>query len=388
MQVLSSEPRRAPVGGVLFSYGFRPFFLGAGLLAAVALPLWVAMYTGLIALPGSADALRWHMHEMLFGYLGAALSGFLLTAVPNWTRRKPIAGTALAGLFGLWAAGRIAMLSAGGSVAADLIAAAYPIVLAAVIWREVLAGGNRRNIPVCVFVSGFAAAQALFLFGPQDLGLRLGLAMAVMMMMLIGGRVTPNFTANWFRQSGRDLPPVPFGNADKAALVAGALAMASWIATPETTVTGILFLAAGVLNAWRLGRWHGASTLREPLVLVLHVAYAWLPVSFALFAASILAPDWVMAQQPIHALTAGAIGQMTLAVMTRASLGHSGRVLHADVATTTAYVLVFLGAAGRVASTWMPDPMTALYLSAALWTGGYLAFLARFAPMLVSPRSD
>ena len=154
------ERRQAWRGPALFSQGFRPFFLGAGVLAALAVPVWVLMWSGRLDLP-VADPLNWHMHEMLFGYLGAAMAGFLLTAVPNWTGRLPIAGWGLAGLGALWLAGRAGML-AGPGVAGAVVVAAFPVVLALVIWREVLAGGNWRNLPVCGLASLFALADAVF----------------------------------------------------------------------------------------------------------------------------------------------------------------------------------------------------------------------------------
>ncbi|WP_299618459.1 NnrS family protein [Pelagibius sp.] len=382
----SSERRRAYRGPAIFSAGFRPFFLGAGILATAALPLWMLLYFGALDLPGMADPRAWHIHEMLFGYLSAALAGFLLTAIPNWTGRLPIAGPPLMALFALWLAGRAAMLLDGDGPLGSAAALAFPVILALVVWREILAGGNRRNLPLCLLVTALAAADAVFLFGPQDLGMRIGFAMAAMMMMLIGGRIIPSFTGNWLKKRAARALPAPFGAPDKAALAVSLVALACWIVVPGGRITGLAFALAAAANVWRLLRWRGSATLAEPLLLVLHLAYAWVPVAFALFALAILFPDLASAQQPLHALGAGAMGLLTLAVMTRASLGHSGRPLRAGWATSLAYLLVLAGAAARVAADWAAEPTALLHLGATAWTAGFLVFVLRYAPMLMTRR--
>jgi len=386
-KMTSGESRRAYQGPLIFSQSFRPFFLGAGLLAAAALPLWMLQFLAVIVLPGVPDPLAWHIHEMLFGYLSAALAGFLLTAVPNWTGRLPIAGSGLIALFALWLAGRIAMLADAQGAFGGGVAAAFLVVLAAVAWREVMAAGNRRNAPVCLLVSALALAQIVFLFVARDLGVRIGFTTAAMMILLIGGRVIPSFTGNWLKKQDPAALPAPFGTYDKATLALTLTALVCWIVLPEEAVTGFAFAAAAAVNLWRLIRWRGTATLAEPLVTVLHLGYAWVPVAFALFALSILAPGLAAPQQAQHALGAGAIGLMTLAVMTRASLGHSGRGLHADAATTVAYLLVFLGAAARVAADWTADPMMMLHLGAGTWSAGFLVFALRYAPILLIRKS-
>lgn len=378
----ASKPLRGVSTFVLFSHGFRPFFLGAGVLGAVSVPLWLAVYSGRIALPGQGVSLAWHMHEMLFGYLGAAMAGFLLTAIPNWAGRQPIIGAGLAGLFVLWLLGRVAIFSPIEGMACDVFTILFPIALTMVVWQQIFAGKNYRNFPVCILVATFAGGQVMFWAGFEIIGLRLGFAAAALLLMLIGGRITPNFTRNWLKQQGRSDDPAPFGAVDKGALLSGFLAMVCWTVIPDHGVTGILFAVAAALNVWRLSRWCGYSTLSEPLLLALHVGYGWLCVSFALFALSILAPELVTEQQALHALGAGAIGQMTLAVMIRASLGHSGRALAADPATSLALVLVFLGAALRIAAGWPPDAFFLLYASTTLWSGGFAVFVVHYFPVL------
>ena len=383
----SSERRRAYRGPAIFSAGFRPFFLGAGILATAALPLWMLLYFGALDLPGMADPRAWHIHEMLFGYLSAALAGFLLTAIPNWTGRLPIAGPPLMALFALWLAGRAAMLLDGDGPLGSAAALAFPVILALVVWREILAGGNRRNVPLCLLVTALAAADAVFLFGLQDLGMRIGFAMAAMMMMLIGGRIIPSFTGNWLKKRVARALPAPFGASDKVALAVSLVALVCWIVIPDGGITGLAFALAAATNFWRFLRWRGSATLAEPLLLVLHLAYAWVPVAFALFALAILFPDLASGQQPLHALGAGAMGLLTLAVMTRASLGHSGRPLRADWATSLAYLLVLAGAAVRVAADWAAEPTALWHLGATAWTAGFLVFVLRYAPMLMTRRS-
>ena len=382
----SRRARGDQTGVFLFSQGFRPFFLAAGLLAATALPLWMLQFAGVLTLPGVPDPLAWHSHEMLFGYLGAALAGFLLTAVPNWTGRLPISGGPLMALFGLWVAGRIAMLSDAGGPVGAAVALLFLPVMAAVVWREVAAAGNRRNLPVCLLVTALAVAQILFLLGPAETGLRLGFATAAMMILLIGGRIIPSFTTNWLKKRAATALPRPFGRGDKAVLAVSLIALAAWVAQPEGLAAGWALAAACAANLWRLARWRGAVTLAEPLLLVLHLAYLWLPLGFALLALSVLTPTLVLPQQGLHALGAGGIGLMTLAVMSRASLGHSGRALTADRATTLAFGLVFLSAAVRVAADWSLDPMLLKHLAAVAWTGGFLLFLLRFVPILAQRR--
>ncbi len=374
-------------GPVFFSLGFRPFFLGAGLLAAIALPLWMLQFLGIVELPGVPDPLTWHIHEMLFGYLSAALAGFLLTAVPNWTGRPPIAGGRLIALFALWLAGRFAMLTDAQGVFGGAIAAAFLLVLAAVAWREITAAGNRRNAPVCLLIVALAAAEIVFLFVDRDLGVKFGLATAVMMILLIGGRVIPSFTGNWLKQQGATALPRPFSAYDKATLALTLVALTCWIVLPEAAVTGLAFAAAAAVNLWRLLRWRGTAVLAEPLLSVLHLAYAWIPIAFVLLALSILTPDWAVQQQALHALGAGAVGLMTLAIMTRASLGHSGQPLHAGAATLVAYLLVFLGAAARVAADWTADPTIMLHFGAGAWSAGFLVFTLRYAPILLTRRN-
>ncbi len=381
--------RWADARSALWSGGFRPFFLAAGAFAAVAVPLWVLVLDSGLPIVGAGDPLHWHIHEMIFGYVGAVVAGFLMTAIPNWTGRLPVRGRPLMMLVLLWLVGRVAIFAAGllGPVAA-VIDAAFLIVLAGVAWREVISGRNLRNIPICVLVSLFALTNVAFhaeavMAGAADYAIRAALGLILLLISLIGGRIVPSFTRNWLAKAGATAMPAPFGAFDKLSLGATALAVLAWTAAPYEPVTAALFAAAAVLQGARMLRWQGLAARREPLLLVLHVAYAWLPVAMALLAAGVVWPE-IGASPGIHAFTAGGIGMMTLAVMTRATLGHTGRALTAGTGTNAIYLLVFAGAAIRVAAFWLPaDYVVAITLAGVLWSAGFLLFVWVYGPMLV-----
>ncbi|TGY92252.1 MULTISPECIES: NnrS family protein [Marinicauda] len=386
--------RREYSGPALFSFGFRPFFLFGALWAALSAPLWMHAYAGGDAMVGAAPALAWHIHEMLFGFIAAIVAGFLLTAVPNWTGRLPVMGWPLAGLFALWAAGRAAMLFyAELGIAAAVIDSAFLVVLVGLLGREVVTGGNAKNVPVIVFASLFALANICFhaalLFG-LDWRPAQGVAIAVIAMLiaLIGGRIVPSFTRNWLVQQGQSDLPAPMGLYDRASLLALAVALVLWIALPFDWFTGAFLLIAGAMHTGRVVRWKGWKTTAEPLVLILHVGYAWLPLALVLMGLSMIAPVVVPASAALHALTAGAMGTMTLAVMTRASLGHTGRERTADLWTSAIYVLVVTGALIRVVAPVAlgPAQFAALGVSAMMWSSAFALFFVRYGPILMGPR--
>lgn len=389
-----SGPARGGAGmsAVLFGYAFRPFFLAAGLWAAIAVPLWALAFAAGLALPAALPARDWHVHEMIFGYLGAVMAGFLFTAIPSWTAREPVRGLPLAALFALWLAGRLAVMFGAAVPAAALsLEAAFLVAVAATAWREVLAGRNWRNAPVCILVSLFAAANLVFhaeriADTGSSWGERIGLAVAAFLVALIGGRITPAFTRNWLAARGAAELPAPFGRLDGIVLIVTAAALVSWCTPAPGTVTGTLLLAAGAGLFARLARWRGPATLGDPLLAVLHVGYGWLALALVLLGAAALAPDLVDPSQALHALTAGAFGVVTLAVMTRASLGHSGRPLACDGWTLAVYVLVNAGAILRLLPALIPaETVTALTVSGLVWSLGYLIFVLRYAPILLRP---
>jgi uncharacterized protein involved in response to NO len=375
-------------GPALLQQGFRPFFFAAGLWAAGALLLWLGMLAGAIALPSAFDPVTWHAHEMLFGFVAAVVAGFLLTAVPNWTGRMPLQGLPLAGLAALWLAGRVAVAFSAwtGPLAAAALDLAFLTALLGAIGREVLAGCNWRNLPVCLALAALLLANALVhldaigLAATGPAGIRLGTVVPIALITLVGGRIVPSFTSNWLRKRGERLP-APFGRFDRLALAVTLPALVAWALAPAGRLTAVALLAAGLANALRLARWRGQRTLAEPLVAVLHLGYAWIPAGLFLTGVGAWSPDLVPPAAGLHALTAGAIGTMTLAVMTRATLGHTGRALTADRGTFVIYACVSLGALLRVLAAFAPDlPM--LSLSAVLWAAAFLLFTAIYGPLL------
>lgn len=393
-QMLALRRARMAAAPPFLRGGFRPFFFGGAAWAVLALGLWLVVLAGGMTLPSAFEALAWHRHEMLFGFVGAVVAGFLLTAIPNWTGRLPIAGAPLAALFGLWLAARLAVLFSArtGPVIAAALDAGFYLVLAALAAREVLASKN-RNVPVVglVFLFGLADAAdhaaAAGLVDTGDAGLFAGVALVVLMISLIGGRIVPSFTRNWMaRQGMKEKLPTQPGRFDMAAIAVTAVALAAWIAAPEAPWAGTLLVGAGLLQAVRLGRWGGWRTLRDPLVFILHVGYAWIPAGLLLLGAS--AVDAAIPRSAaVHALTAGAMGTMILAVMTRATLGHTGRELKADAPTVLLYLLVTLGALLRVAaSLGLVDYMLGMDTAGAAWGGAFLVFLVAYGPILFRPR--
>ena len=392
-QMLALRRRRMAASHPFLRGGFRPFFFGGPAWAVIALALWIFSLTGELTLPTAMDALAWHRHEMLFGFVGAAIAGFLLTAVPNWTGRLPIAGWPLAGLFGIWLAARLALLFSGvaGLWLAAILDVGFFIMLALLTGREVLEANN-RNLPVVGMVLLFGTANAVDYLSvagtvpSPDLGWELAIAIVVLLISLIGGRIVPSFTRNWMAKQGMTtrLPTQP-GRFDMAVIGLTAFAMLAWITGPAETPIGLLLIAAAVLQAARLARWGGMLTWRDPLVLVLHVGYGWIPVGLVLLGLSVTGA--VPRSAAIHALTAGAMATMILAVMTRASLGHTGRELRAGPATALVYVLVTIGAILRVsASLGLVDFTFGIEIAGLAWGGALLLFLVAYAPILWGPR--
>lgn len=388
----AGEKRRAYAGPALFSFGFRPFFLFAALFAGLAVPAWLAAFAHGQPFGAGGNAMGWHAHEMIFGYTGAVIAGFLLTAIPNWTGRAPVMGNPLALLFGLWLAGRIAMALPGSGAAGQVIETLFLLALVAAVWREILAGRNWRNLPVAGLLSAFTIANILWHLEASGaplggFGQRLALSALAMLMALIGGRVIPSFTTNWMRKERMTPLPHPFGAFDKAVLALTGAALVGWLALPFSNVTGWLLVGAGVAHVARIARWQGWRTGAEPLVIILHIAYLWLAVALLLMASAILAPGLFAGASALHALTAGAVGQLTLAVMTRASRGHSGRKLEADSATVAIYSCIFVGALLRLALPFTPLSYSlGASVAGVFWSAGMLLFVASYGPMLMGRR--
>jgi len=379
---------------VFFSYGFRPFFLGAALFAGVAVPAWIVILAGIGDSVLLSTARDWHVHEMLFGFLPAVITGFLLTAVPNWTDRPAIQGRELMLLFALWLAGRVAVaIPLVTPMLAAIADGAFLVALAGLLWRELAAGNSWNQAPVAVVISLYSATNITFhvlaLSGAEtDLAVRMALGLDLFLLSFIGGRLTPNFTREFLVGQGRSERPAPFSRFDLLAVGLVGLAAVIWAVQPQAMVTGWLLVAAGVANLGRLSRWYGWLTWREPLVLNLHVGYGWLALSMLVLGCALLGIG-LAKEDAVHALTTGAVGTMTLAVMTRASLGHTGRPKHAGPATVCIYVLVSLGATLRVfgPGTGLPTNLV-LGSAGAAWSGAYLLFALVYGPYLVRPSLD
>jgi uncharacterized protein involved in response to NO len=388
---MSPIPRYRPQSGPdLLSAGFRPFFLLSALWAALAVPLWLAVYTGESELPTRLLPNVWHVHEMVFGFAAATVAGFLLTAIPNWTGRMPLQGAPLAILVLLWAAGRVAVLASAtiGAAAAACLDLAFPLAFVAAVAREILAGRNWRNLPMIAALSLLFAGNLLVhldslgLAATAALGNRIGVATLLMLISLVGGRIIPSFTRNWLaKRRPESTAPAVFDAFDRAALATTALALATWVAAPDGVAAPVIELAAGIALAIRLARWRGAATLGEPLVWILHLGYAWLALGFVLLALSRFIPA-LPPTAALHALTAGAIGTMTLAVMTRATLGHSGRPLTAGSGTTTIYALVTAASVFRLLVPFAgSQDLVVLSLAGAAWSAAFLLFAILYWPL-------
>lgn len=390
MQSIPASPERASASvSQLFSYPFRIFFLSMTVLAIVAIPLWVLEVTGTVRLPLAMPGLFWHQHEMLFGFLSAAIAGFLLTAVCVWTQTERTHGSLLVGLWGVWLAGRL-LLAFGGNLPEWLVQgvnlAFLPLVMIDAGWR-VWKARQKRQVMILV-VLGLLWLMQIGFVTRLDMSFSYGaLIMAMALISIIGGRITPAFSAGWLRQRGGNAEAVKMIPAlDMAAVFSMILLMASLI-TGWQTVTAILAVVAAVLMLVRLANWKGWLVRSEPLLWILHLSILWVPVALLLLAGSLLA-GWP-SNAWTHAAGTGAVGCLILGVIARVSLGHTGRPLVLPKGMVLAFVAVQLAAVIRVVTAfdvipWHPGIGT----STALWVIAYVIFLVRYTGVLASPRAD
>jgi len=370
------------------SYGFRPFYTLAALFGAAILPLTVASIFGLVDAPQYFGAFGWHAHELVFGYAAAVIAGFLLTAVANWTAMPPTRGVPLAALITLWFAGRVAVLFADnlpGLVVAVVDLMFLPTVAIAVGIKVVRTRNFRNLITVVVLTALFLGNLALHLealgydtYIPER-SINFPLGVLMMLLALLGGRVIPFFTAN-------ALPQVkvrPLGKFDMVTLV---LLLPALVPQLET-VAPWLFGVAALAHLVRMTGWSTVATFGNPLLWVLHLGYFWIVVSLALRAFGGIYPE--AATAGIHALTVGALGGLTIGMMSRTALGHTGRKLFASRVTITAYILINLAAVLRVAGALLPElGSEVLWAGATLWSTALVLYLVEFFPVLSSPRPD
>jgi uncharacterized protein involved in response to NO len=370
------------------SLGYRPFFLLGAAWAAIAMALWLHALAD-----ANGVAVVWHAHELLYGYLPAIVAGFLLTAVPNWTERAPLTGSPLLALAALWLAGRgaIAHVAEIGAPAAAAIDVAFLAALTGIVAREIIAARDWEDAGVVVVLLVLTTGNVLFHIEQASggLGTRIGVAAAVALVTLIGGRIVPAFTRNWLRARGTaGRMPAEFGRFDAVTTTVGVLALAGWVLAPHDGLTAAACALAAVLHTLRLARWAGERTGSEALVLILHVGYAFVPLGFALVALAHALPTSIAPSAALHAWTAGTVGVMTLAVMTRATLGHSGRDLHAGLATRLVYVAIVAAVLLRVGGGVAGAPTWLLHASGGAWIAAFAGFTAVYARMLTLPRRD
>lgn len=392
----TAELMRAWRGPALLTYGFRPFFLGAGIWAALTMALWVAVISGTLTLPSAFDPVAWHAHEVMFGYLGAVIAGFLLTAVPNWTGRLPIVGWPLAGLAALWLAGRVAV--AFSAYLPPLLVAVIDLsgltALAGFLAREIIAGRNWRNLIVLGLLAVMVVANGLFHWEAarggtpaQGVGFRLALAAGILLITVIGGRIVPSFTRNWLVRRGNPARPAAPGRVDQLAIAATLAALLVWIAAPASMLAGVTLVLCAALQFVRLGRWSGRHTGAEPLVWILHLGYGFVPLGALAMGLSILFPAQLAGIAAQHLWMAGALGTMTIAVMTRATLGHTGGELTASTATVAIYLAIVASVLLRFSAGFDTALSRGLLdLAGTLWCAGFLGFALVYGRLLLRPK--
>ena len=384
---------------VPFAYGFRPFFLMAGIDAVFNMCLWLVAYFHPELWPeGTIPAMYWHGHEMLFGFAAAAIGGFLLTTVPAWTGRPPFAGMPLAILAAIWLAGRIAMLpfaAAPPIIAAFLDLVFFP-ALVVTLAPPLVRAGKIHNLPFVLLLSVLFLTNLLFHLGRLGLfnggeltGLGFAADIVMILIVVIGGRIIPGFTHNGLVRHGVTIAITPRAWLDIAAIASIVAVLVGDLTLQQSEVNGAVALLAAVVQGARLAQWHGHRSWRDPLIWILHVGYGWLIVGLGLKGIW-LTIGAAFAAKWLHAITVGAFATMILAVMTRAALGHTGRPLIAPKPITLAYFLVTTAAAIRVfgGAVFADEYNMVVALSGACWIAAFGLFVWIYAPILTRPRAD
>jgi len=386
---LLSDPRLT----LLFSYAFRPFFLLVGGAAVVMIAAWGLHLSHLLVWPDPLSAKVIHGHEMVLGYAGGAIAGFLLTAVATWTGRPPVSGAWLQALCAAWLAARMGpwLPGAFGGALWGLGSLLFWAGLLGLMAREVVGARNARNYKVLVLLAAFLALETVFFgaagySGVREACLRAGLFLVLGMISVVGGRIIPAFTQNWLRaKRPADKLQLPgFDRLDLTVVLLTAIFAVGFVLWPLAALTGWLGLSAGLAQAVRLARWRGWLTASEPLLWILHLGYAWIPAGFLLLGLGILGEPRGL-DRGIHALAYGAIGTLILGVAARVALGHTGRPLRSFPAMTLAFVLITLGTLCRIL---LPLGQGGLWLAVGLWVAAYALFVWQYAPILLRPRAD
>ncbi len=375
------------------SYAFRPMFLALGVFSVLSMALWIGALTGITAAAATLGPL-WHGHEMLFGFALAAVAGFLLTAVATWTGRPPVHGMPLLLLVTAWLFGRLVLASGlPPSMGTATTAMLFPLLLTGLVAHEVVRGGSRRNYPIVALVSVLALLDGVFhaatLQGnaaAERFALLAALYVLTTLVSVIAGRIVPSFTANWLRSRGATRLPVERPWLERLVLPVTILTAVLALLLPDHPLTAGSAALAAVVHALRLSGWRGLSALSEPIVFILHVAYGWIPVGFALLSVAV-ASGALGVTAALHALGAGAIGVMILAVTTRVALGHTGRPLRAARTIVIAYVLLNVAVAARVAAPAAGSHyLTALEIAACGWIVAWSLFVLTYTPILLRAR--
>lgn len=373
----------------LLRLGFRPFYLLAAAFAALAIPVWLLRYYGLLPKLVHVD-LGWHAHEMVFGFAVAVIIGFLYTAGRNWTglwtpRRGPLAAIAL-----LWLAGRIAMVLAQPMFAAAVDLLFLPVA-AVPLYRVLRQADNKRNLFLIALLLvlalcnlGFHAARLGWLQISPLQPVHAGILVIAIIETAIGGRVIPHFTAS----AVRGARPVINERRDRITLIMTAGTALAWaLALPAPFIAGIA-AAAAMAQLTRLAGWKPLCTLRNPLLWILHASYAWLVLGLILIAMSAL--GLASASAAFHVLAIGAMSGLIMGMITRTALGHTGRPLHAGHGETVMYLLIQVGVASRLLAAVGPAGLrdAGLLLSAACWTMAFLMYAVIYGPYLFHARID
>ncbi|MBC2775029.1 NnrS family protein [Rhizobium sp. AQ_MP] len=380
----------------LLSGGFRLFFPGSALLAAVSIAIWVPWFLGFMHVPTLLPPVAWHQHELLFGFVPAVIAGFLLTAVPNWTGRPGLKGISLLALFLLWIAGRLTISFSEwtGMLGAALVALSFLPVLAIFVLKELVAASNRRNYKIVAVLALLSAAQVFFhheieRYGRVEMADRLALAAILILISLVAGRIIPAFTGNWLKANNPGRLPQNFARFDLAVMVLGNLSLAMWIAVGGGLEslrfpTGLLMLVVSFAHLVRQARWCPDRTIGEPLLAILHVGYLFIPLGFLLTGLSMLLDHSGFASAGIHAWTTGGVGVVTLAVMTRATRGHTGQALASPHSTTwLIYAPIILSALLRIlVAIWPQHTMLLLPIAGLAWIVAFLGYVVFYMPLI------
>ncbi len=369
----------------MFSAAFRPFFLLAGLWSALAVPVWLCAYAAGLALPSAFPPVVWHVHEMVFGFGFASVTGFLLTAIPNWTGRLPLRGAPLAALALLWLAGRVAVHAAEWipRPLVVIVDCALLPALSAMLFATIASARKRMFWWTLPPLFAFAAANLVFHLANPQWGLLLGVHALAFLFTLYGGLFIPAFTRRYLHARGERAGAILMPLEYATALAMVVFACADLLGAPPRW-TAAAALAAAAVHAWRFARWRGWRTASEPLLWCIHLGYAWLIAALVLRALAEVAPQ-VPRDAWVHAFTLGAYGMLKIGLMTRVVLRHTGRPLKASAAMQVAFLMVFAASLLRLAFSVHGLGDWALAVSALLWAAAFLAYLMLHGPMLVRP---